>query len=128
MAPKLQTILQLEVPVIVQIGRCRMAMDEILALQPGSILELDKHADEELSLLINNKHIGSGGAVKIGENFGLRISEIGSARQRIAALSGSADDRNALAKDEAQAEQPKQPGETAAANESAEPASTSQES
>ncbi|MFW6059758.1 MAG: FliM/FliN family flagellar motor switch protein [Phycisphaeraceae bacterium] len=96
MAPELHTILQLKVPVIVQIGRCGMSMDDILALQPGSILELDKHADDELSLLINNKHIGSGGAVKVGENFGLRISEIGSARQRIAALadgaSGDADD------------------------------------
>ncbi len=75
-------------PVIVQIGRSSMSMDDILALQPGAILELDKLADDELGLLINNKHIGSGGAVKVGENFGLRITEIGSPRQRINALAG----------------------------------------
>jgi len=84
--PELQTILKLKVPVIVQIGRRGMSMEDVLALQPGAILELDKHADDELSLLINNKHVGAGTAVKVGENFGIRVTQAGSARQRIQAL------------------------------------------
>lgn len=88
MGSQVRTILQLEVPVIVQVGRLRMSLDDVLALQPGSILELEKPADDELSVLINNKPIGVGEAVKVGENFGLRLTQIGSARQRIEALGG----------------------------------------
>jgi flagellar motor switch protein FliN/FliY len=88
MATELKTILRLKVPVIVQIGRRRMKVDDVLALGPGAILELDKNADEELDLLVNNKVIGSGAAVKVGENFGIKISQIGSAAERVAALGG----------------------------------------
>ena len=131
MAPKLQTILQLSVPVIVQIGRRTMSMEDVLALQPGSILELDKHADDELSLLINNKQIGTGGAVKVGENFGLRLNEIGSARQRIAAMAGEGEQSAEAAAAESAGEpaeqaQQAQPAETtqATSTESAESADT----
>jgi len=90
MTPDLTTILKLRVPVIVQIGRRSMSMEDVLALQPGAILELDKSADDELSLLINNKPVGMGSAVKVGENFGVRVTQAGSARQRIQALSEDA--------------------------------------
>lgn len=108
MAPQLKTILQLEVPVIVQIGRQKMSLDDVLALQPGTIMELNKHADDELSVLINNKSIGSGLAVKVGENFGLRITQIGSARQRIEALAGGEAESSAVA-DQANAANEAQP-------------------
>ena len=86
MATDLQTILKLRVPVIVQIGEQSLAMDEVLQLGPGTIVELEKNVEEELDLLINNKRIGTGEAVKVGENFGLRINSIGSTQQRIAAM------------------------------------------
>jgi len=86
MATDPRTILELTVPVIVQIGERRVPVEEVLSLVPGSILELPKNADEPLELLINNKTIGHGEAVKVGENFGIRISQIGSARERISAL------------------------------------------
>lgn len=89
MAADLQTILKLTVPVIVQIGRCRMHMDDVLALGPGAILELDRPAEEKLDLLINNKPIGVGQAVKVGENFGIRIAKIGTAQERVEALGGT---------------------------------------
>jgi flagellar motor switch protein FliN/FliY len=86
MPSEVNTILRLKVPVIVQIGNRRIPMDDILALGPGAILELNKSADDELDLLVNNKRVGAGAAVKVGENFGIRITNIGSAQQRIAAL------------------------------------------
>lgn len=88
MGRELHAILKLKVPVIVRIGERRISMDDVLALGPGAILELPKSAEEELDLLVNNKMIGSGSAVKVGENFGLRISGIGTAAERIAALGG----------------------------------------
>ncbi len=86
MATDLQTVLELRVPVIVQIGRRELTMDDVLSLTPGAIIELDKPVEQDLDLLINNKPIGSGVAVKVGENFGLRIKQLGSTNQLIEAM------------------------------------------
>ena len=90
MASDLTAVLRLEVPVIVRLGGRAMTLSEVVALVPGSIIELPKNAEEELDLMINNKQIGSGVAVKVGENFGLRITFIGDVRSRIAALGAEA--------------------------------------
>ena len=63
-----------------------MRVSEVCALGPGAIIELPKGSDEELTLLVNNKPVGAGQAVKVGENFGIRITYIGDVRTRIAAL------------------------------------------
>jgi flagellar motor switch protein FliN len=84
----LGSVLRLEVPVIVRLGERRMPLREVLALVPGSIIELPKNAEAELDLLVNNKQIGLGAAVKVGENFGLRITYLGDVRERIEALGG----------------------------------------
>ncbi len=88
MATDLSTILKLSVPVIVQIGRDVKTFDDIVAFGPGAILELDKSSEDELDLLINNKPVGHGLAVKVGENFGIRVTRIGSPRERIEAMAG----------------------------------------
>lgn len=84
--PNLAAILSLETPIIVLIGERQLPLREVLALAPGSIIELPKQSDEELDLLVNNKRVGTGVAVKVGENFGLQISFIGDVQERIAAL------------------------------------------
>jgi len=86
MATEIETLLKLSVPVIVQVGQRPMTMDDVLALAPGALLELNKLAEAELELLINNKSIGMGTAVKVGENFGIRISSINSQRDVVEAL------------------------------------------
>lgn len=88
MVSNLDRILTLEVPIIVQLGRRLLPLREVIALIPGAIIELPKASTAELELLVNNKVIGSGAAVKVGENFGLKISHIGDARSRIEALAG----------------------------------------
>jgi flagellar motor switch protein FliN/FliY len=85
---RIQAVMRLEVPVIVQIARRRMSVEDVLALAPGSIIELPKSVEEDLEILVNNKPIGTGRAVKVGENFGVRVSFIGDLRQRVAALGG----------------------------------------
>ncbi len=86
MPTDVRTILRLQVPVIVQIGRRSITMNEVLAFGPGAILEMDKSSEEELDLLVKNKRIGRGTAVKVGENFGIRITSIDPAQQRVEAL------------------------------------------
>lgn len=79
-------LLAIEVPIIVQLGRRRMTVGEVMRLGVGAIVEFNKAADEELDLLANNKPIGRGHAVKVGENFGIRITTVGSVRETIRKL------------------------------------------
>lgn len=83
-----QRILNLEVPVIVQLAWREMSLAEILKLSNGAIIEFEKSFDAPLDLKINNIIIGCGQAVKVGEKFGLRIAAIGSVTQRIKAMGG----------------------------------------
>jgi flagellar motor switch protein FliN/FliY len=97
MASDLRSILSLEVPIIVLLGERLMKTSEVVSLVPGAIIEIPKNAEDELALQVNNKPIGTGQAVKVGENFGLRISFIGDLRARIDALAGKAADATAAA-------------------------------
>ncbi len=76
-------LLDISLPVTVELGRTRMMIRDILHLAPGSVLELDKLAGEPVDILINEKSIARGEVVVIDENFGIRITEILSARERL---------------------------------------------
>ena len=88
MATEIETILKLTVPVIVRVGERTMSFYDVLALGPGAIVELNKSANSELKLLVNNQEIGAGMAVKVGENFGIRVEDIGDPRDRVEAMAG----------------------------------------
>jgi flagellar motor switch protein FliN/FliY len=79
-------LLAIEVPVIVQLGMRRMTVGEVMRLAVGAIVEFNKSADEDLELLVNNKPIGKGHAVMVGENFGIKISSVGPVRETIRKL------------------------------------------
>src|SRR4051794_12911141 len=83
---ELQRILRLQVPVIVRLAERKLPCSEVLRLGVGAIIEFSKSSDEPLELLINNKPIGVGVTVKVGENFGLRITQIGDVKQVIESL------------------------------------------
>ncbi len=84
----INTILKLNVPVIVRLGHRRMPLGDVLKLTPGSIVELAKSADAPLDLMVNNCQIGTGNAVKVGEQFGLSVLSVGDAEAKIRALGG----------------------------------------
>ena len=77
----LDRILGLEVPVVVKLAERKLLLSEVMRLGVGAIIEFVKSSNEPLELLINNKPIGTGETVKVGENFGLRITHIGDVRQ-----------------------------------------------
>ncbi|MEM1098229.1 MAG: FliM/FliN family flagellar motor switch protein [Planctomycetota bacterium] len=81
-----RTILKLDVPIIVEIGKRRLAVQDVLNWAPGAIIELDKNADDELAVCINNKPIGTGAAVKVGENYGIRLNDIAPPSERVRAM------------------------------------------
>ena len=79
-------ILRMQVPVIVKLAERKLLLSEVMRLGTGAIIEFSKRSDEPLELLINNKAIGVGETVKVGENFGLRITHIGELKQIIRAM------------------------------------------
>ena len=62
--------------VTVELGRARMSVRELLALNPGTVLELDRAAGSPADLLVNGRLIARGEVVVVDEDFGLRVTEI----------------------------------------------------
>jgi flagellar motor switch protein FliN/FliY len=83
---ELQRILKMHVPVIVKLAERKLPLSEVMRLGPGAIIEFFKSSEEPLELLINNKAIALGDTVKVGENFGLKITQIGDVRQIIKSM------------------------------------------
>ena len=81
-------ILGLRVPVTAILAERDMTIEAILNIAAGSIIEFDVSFDSDLILQVADRPTGAGQAVKIGENFGLRVSRIGSVHDRIDALGG----------------------------------------
>lgn len=79
-------LLKLRVPVVVKLAGKKMSLEALSAMTAGTIIEFDKHSEEELELMIRDKPIGYGIAVKVGECFGLRINSVCGLRQSIAAM------------------------------------------
>jgi flagellar motor switch protein FliN/FliY len=82
----IERILRLQVPVIVKLAERKLSLNEVMRLGVGAIIEFSKSSEEPLELLINNQPIGLGDAVKVGENFGLKISQIGDVRALVKAM------------------------------------------
>jgi flagellar motor switch protein FliN/FliY len=79
-------ILDVTLPVAVELGRARMQIQDVLKLAPGSIIELDKSAGDPVEILINGCPIAKGEVVVIDENFGVRLTSIVTASERIKSL------------------------------------------
>jgi flagellar motor switch protein FliN/FliY len=86
LANPLDLIMDLPLGVTVELGRSRMTIREVLALGPGSVIELDKLAGEPADLLVNGKPLARGEVVVIDESFGIRITEIMAPADRIGSI------------------------------------------
>ncbi|MHC4606794.1 MAG: flagellar motor switch protein FliM [Planctomycetota bacterium] len=81
-------ILKIPVHGAVVLAEKTLWLKEILSLKPGDIIDFDKRIDEPLSLRAGKYQIARGMTVKIGEKFGLQVSEIGPPRQTVRSLGG----------------------------------------
>lgn len=82
----LSLLMDVPLKMTVELGRTTRLVKEILALAPGSVLELDKLAGEAVDILVNQKLIAKGEVVVIDENFGVRITEIVNPEERLSGL------------------------------------------
>lgn len=85
-ARNLDLLLDVEIPIAVEVGRARMSLDEVLRLVPGSVIALDKKAEEPVDLRVNGKLVARGEVVLVDDCYGLRITQIVDAHGRIESL------------------------------------------
>lgn len=79
-------LLKLRVPVVIRLAHKKMDVQAISKMMVGTIIEFDKSAGDELEIMIRNKPIGYGVAVRTGESYGLRITSLCDIRETIAAM------------------------------------------
>ena len=72
--------------VLIELGRTRILIKEILALGHGSVIEFDRMASEPVDLLINDKKVAEGEVVVIEEHFGIRLTSLAKPADRIKKL------------------------------------------
>jgi flagellar motor switch/type III secretory pathway protein FliN len=71
-----RSLLKVRVPITVTLASTKRPIDSIIRLGPGAIIQFKKSCDDTLSLEVAGLHVAEGEAVKVGENFGLWITEI----------------------------------------------------
>jgi len=79
-------ILDVPLELSVVLGRAQKSIKEVLALEPGSIVELNKYAEEPLDIYVNGKLIAQGEVVVLEKKFGIRINSIVSTKERVETL------------------------------------------
>lgn len=82
-AEKMELILDIPVGVTVEIGRTRMTIRNLLQLNQGGIVALDRMAGEPLDVLINGTLVAHGEVVVVNDKFGVRLTDIVSKAERI---------------------------------------------
>ena len=85
-SPKLELLLDLQLPVSIELGRTNMLIKEILQLGRGSVIEFDKLVSEPVDVIINGKKIAEGEVVVIDKHFGIRITQLIDREDRIKSL------------------------------------------
>ncbi len=66
----------------VELGRTRMPLKQILELQNGSVIELDRMAGDAVDIYVNERLIGRGEVVVVDDKFGVRITELVSQEEK----------------------------------------------
>ncbi len=75
-ATSLGAVRDIAVTMSMEIGRTRLTIAELMRLGEGSVVELERMADEPLDVFVNGTLVARGEAVVVGERFGLRLTEV----------------------------------------------------
>ena len=83
---KLDLLMDLSLSVAIELGRTNLMIRDILDLQRGSVVEFEKLASEPVDVLINGKKMAEGEVVVIEKHFGIRITNLVDASERVKGL------------------------------------------
>ncbi len=83
---KLEFLKDLQLNVYIEMGRTKMQIKDILELERGYVIELEKLASEPVDVFVNNKKIAEGEVVVIDKHFGIRITNLLDTNERISGI------------------------------------------
>ena len=75
-SPNLNILLDVPVNLTVELGSCKLSMREVLQLNSGSVVQLEKVADDPVDLLVNGKLLARGEVIVVDNRFGIKITEL----------------------------------------------------
>ena len=84
--PNLEVILDIPVTLSMEVGSTNISIRNLLQLNQGSVIELDRLAGEPLDVLVNGTLIAHGEVVVVNEKFGIRLTDVISPAERIKKL------------------------------------------
>jgi len=84
---RLEDLLDIPVTMAVEIGQTRLSIRNLLQLNQGSVVELDCLAGEPLDVLVNGTLVAHGEVVVVNEKYGIRLTDVVSAAERVKKLS-----------------------------------------
>ena len=82
----LDVILDIPVTIAMEIGRTTISIRNLLQLNQGSVVELDRLAGEPMDVLVNGTLVAHGEVVVVNEKFGIRLTDVISATERLKKL------------------------------------------
>ena len=85
-AADLDSILDISVSLSVEIGQTDLSIRNLLQLNQGSVVELDRLAGEPLDVLVNGTLVAHGEVVVVNEKFGIRLTDVVSTHERVKKL------------------------------------------
>jgi len=82
----LEAVLDIPVTLAMEIGRTKISIRNLLQLNQGSVVELDRLAGEPLDVLVNGTLIAHGEVVVVNDKYGIRLTDVVSAAERVKKL------------------------------------------
>jgi flagellar motor switch protein FliN/FliY len=86
--PKLDVILDIDLPLTVRFGRTEMPLRQISSLGPGSVIDLGRSPDDPVDVLVSNQLVARGEVVIVGGNYGVRITQVFNPESSVRSLGG----------------------------------------
>lgn len=72
----LDALLDMSLPVSIEFGRASLTVQDVLALAPGSVVQLDRMVGEPVDIIVGDRRMAQGEVVVIGDTFGVRITKM----------------------------------------------------
>jgi flagellar motor switch protein FliN/FliY len=75
-AAPLDALLDVSLPVIIEIGRAHLTIQDVLALAAGSVIPLDRMVGEPVDVYVSDRRLAQGEVVVVGEHFAVRVTRV----------------------------------------------------
>jgi flagellar motor switch protein FliN/FliY len=83
---KLDLLYDIDLDATIRFGTREMALHEVLELGPGTVLELDRHVNEPVDLVVGDRIVARGEVVVVSGNFALRVTEVATPQLRLESI------------------------------------------